>query len=71
MYLLPVQQNGYYGLLTGLGCIPCNCSQFGSVSEDCNHQGQCQCVPGVAGEKCDHCAHGFHAFQDGGCTRKL
>ncbi|GAB0182708.1 laminin subunit alpha-1 [Grus japonensis] len=60
--------NGYYGLLTGLGCIPCNCSQFGSVSEDCDHRGQCQCVPGVAGEKCDRCAHGFHAFQDGGCT---
>ncbi|XP_019328886.1 PREDICTED: laminin subunit alpha-1 [Aptenodytes forsteri] len=62
------ERNGYYGLLTGLGCIPCNCSQFGSVSEDCNHQGQCHCVPGVAGEKCDRCAHGFHAFQDGGCT---
>uniref|UniRef100_A0A663M6Q6 Laminin subunit alpha-1 n=1 Tax=Athene cunicularia TaxID=194338 RepID=A0A663M6Q6_ATHCN len=60
--------NGYYGLLAGLGCIPCNCSQFGSVSEDCNHQGQCHCVPGVAGEKCDRCARGFHAFQDGGCT---
>uniref|UniRef100_A0A8C3R9B8 Basement membrane-specific heparan sulfate proteoglycan core protein n=1 Tax=Cyanoderma ruficeps TaxID=181631 RepID=A0A8C3R9B8_9PASS len=60
--------SGYYGLLNGLGCIPCNCSQFGSVSEDCNHQGQCHCVPGVAGEKCDRCAHGFYAFQDGGCT---
>uniref|UniRef100_A0A8C3CUE0 Laminin subunit alpha-1 n=1 Tax=Cairina moschata TaxID=8855 RepID=A0A8C3CUE0_CAIMO len=60
--------DGYYGLLTELGCIPCNCSQFGSVSEVCNHQGQCHCLPGVAGEKCDHCAHGFHSFQNGGCT---
>uniref|UniRef100_A0A8B9S3L0 Laminin subunit alpha-1 n=1 Tax=Apteryx owenii TaxID=8824 RepID=A0A8B9S3L0_APTOW len=60
--------SGYYDLLTGLGCVPCNCSQFGSVSEDCNDRGQCHCVPGVAGEKCDRCAHGFHAFQDGGCT---
>ncbi|OXB66455.1 hypothetical protein ASZ78_007505 [Callipepla squamata] len=62
--------NGFYGVLSGLGCIPCNCSQFGSISEDCNHQGQCHCLPGVAGEKCDHCAHGFHSFQNGGCTRK-
>uniref|UniRef100_A0A674JA14 Laminin subunit alpha-1 n=1 Tax=Terrapene triunguis TaxID=2587831 RepID=A0A674JA14_9SAUR len=60
--------NGYYGLNTGLGCLPCNCSQYGSVSEDCNDEGQCHCVPGVAGEKCDRCAHGFYAFQDGGCT---
>ncbi|OXB73578.1 UNVERIFIED_CONTAM: hypothetical protein H355_003880 [Colinus virginianus] len=60
--------NGFYGVLSGLGCIPCNCSQFGSISEDCNHQGQCHCLPGVAGEKCDHCAHGFHSFQNGGCT---
>lgn len=71
IYLFLLQQNGYYGLLTGLGCVPCNCSQFGSVSDDCNDQGQCHCVPGVAGEKCDRCAHGFYAFQDGGCTRKL
>uniref|UniRef100_A0A8V0X4B6 Laminin subunit alpha-1 n=2 Tax=Gallus gallus TaxID=9031 RepID=A0A8V0X4B6_CHICK len=60
--------NGFYGLLTGLGCIPCNCSQFGSISEDCNHQGQCHCLPGVAGEKCDRCAHGFHSLQKSGCT---
>ncbi|XP_074843522.1 laminin subunit alpha-1 isoform X4 [Carettochelys insculpta] len=60
--------NGYYGLNTGLGCLPCNCSQYGSVSEDCNDEGQCHCAPGVAGVKCDHCARGFYAFQDGGCT---
>ncbi|KAH0617809.1 hypothetical protein JD844_016413 [Phrynosoma platyrhinos] len=59
---------GYYGLSTGLGCLPCNCSKAGSVAEDCDDEGQCRCVPGVAGEKCDRCAHGFYAFQDGGCT---
>uniref|UniRef100_A0ABM5GDG7 Laminin subunit alpha-1 isoform X1 n=1 Tax=Pogona vitticeps TaxID=103695 RepID=A0ABM5GDG7_9SAUR len=59
---------GYYGLSTGLGCLPCNCSKAGSVAEDCNDEGQCHCMPGVAGEKCDRCAHGFYAFQDGGCT---
>ncbi|XP_059831982.1 laminin subunit alpha-1 isoform X1 [Hypanus sabinus] len=60
--------HGYFGLSTGLGCRPCNCSQLGSVSEDCGDDGQCHCVPGVSGEKCDHCAHGFYGFQDGGCT---
>ncbi|XP_072324438.1 laminin subunit alpha-1 [Scyliorhinus torazame] len=60
--------HGYFGLSTGLGCLPCNCSQLGSISEDCSDDGQCHCVPGVSGEKCDHCTHGFYGFQDGGCT---
>ncbi|XP_060679811.1 laminin subunit alpha-1 [Hemiscyllium ocellatum] len=60
--------HGYFGLSTGLGCVPCNCSQLGSLSEDCSDDGLCRCVPGVSGEKCDRCAHGFYGFQDGGCT---
>ncbi|DAA15893.1 TPA: laminin, alpha 1-like [Bos taurus] len=58
---------GYYGLETGLGCLPCNCSA-GSLSDDCTPEGHCLCVPGVAGEKCDRCARGFYSYQDGGCT---
>uniref|UniRef100_UPI00398EB503 laminin subunit alpha-1 n=1 Tax=Pristiophorus japonicus TaxID=55135 RepID=UPI00398EB503 len=60
--------HGYFGLSTGLGCVPCNCSQLGSTSEDCSDGGLCHCVPGVSGEKCDRCTHGFYGFQDGGCT---
>ncbi|XP_036274949.1 laminin subunit alpha-1 [Pipistrellus kuhlii] len=59
---------GYYGLDTGLGCLPCNCSPSGSLSEACTEEGQCHCVPGVAGKRCDRCARGFYAFQNGGCT---
>ncbi|CAK6447793.1 unnamed protein product [Pipistrellus nathusii] len=59
---------GYYGLDTGLGCLPCNCSPSGSLSEACTEEGRCHCVPGVAGKRCDRCARGFYAFQDGGCT---
>nr|XP_035961897.1 laminin subunit alpha-1 isoform X1 [Halichoerus grypus] len=59
---------GYYGLDAGPGCLPCNCSMSGSLSDDCTEEGRCHCVPGVAGEKCDRCARGFHAYQDGGCT---
>uniref|UniRef100_A0A8C9AUH6 Laminin subunit alpha-2 n=1 Tax=Prolemur simus TaxID=1328070 RepID=A0A8C9AUH6_PROSS len=60
--------HGYYGLDSGRGCLPCNCSMAGSMSDDCTDEGQCHCVPGVAGERCDRCAHGFYAYQDGGCT---
>ncbi|XP_060056690.1 laminin subunit alpha-1 [Erinaceus europaeus] len=59
---------GHYGLDTGFGCLPCNCSAAGSTSEDCTEEGRCRCVPGVAGDRCDRCAHGFYAFRDGGCT---
>lgn len=63
-------QPGYYGLDTGLGCVPCNCSGEGSISDNCTEEGQCHCVPGVSGKQCDQCSHGFYAFQNGGCTRK-
>ncbi|MBZ3888985.1 Laminin subunit alpha-1 [Sciurus carolinensis] len=59
---------GYYGLDTGLGCLPCNCSTTGSTSDECTDEGQCHCIPGVAGERCDRCSRGFYAYQDGGCT---
>ncbi|XP_058133366.1 laminin subunit alpha-1 isoform X2 [Dasypus novemcinctus] len=60
--------HGYYGLETGSGCLPCNCSTKGSTSDDCSGEGQCHCVPGVVGRRCDRCARGFHMDQDGGCT---
>ncbi|XP_026264666.2 laminin subunit alpha-1 [Urocitellus parryii] len=59
---------GYYGLDTGLGCLPCNCSTAGSMSDECTEEGQCYCIPGVTGKRCDRCSHGFYAYQDGGCT---
>ncbi|XP_042555133.1 laminin subunit alpha-1 [Dipodomys spectabilis] len=59
---------GYYGLDSGHGCQPCNCSVTGSMSDDCTDEGQCHCVPGVAGKKCDRCSHGFFGYQDGRCT---
>ncbi|XP_053323844.1 laminin subunit alpha-1-like [Spea bombifrons] len=60
--------HGFYGLTSGIGCLPCDCNESGSVSDACNDAGQCTCVPGVAGLECDVCAHGFYAYQDGGCT---
>ncbi|XP_062932695.1 laminin subunit alpha-1 [Cynocephalus volans] len=60
--------HGYYGMDTGLGCLPCGCSTAGSMSDDCSDEGQCHCVPGVAGKRCDRCSPGFYAYQDGSCT---
>nr|XP_013006500.1 laminin subunit alpha-2 isoform X4 [Cavia porcellus] len=57
-----------FGLQSGRGCVPCNCNSFGSKSFDCDESGQCWCQPGVTGKKCDHCAHGYFNFQEGGCT---
>ncbi|XP_026645287.1 laminin subunit alpha-1 [Microtus ochrogaster] len=62
---------GFYGLDTGRGCMPCNCSVEGSTSDNCTEDGQCPCVPGVSGKTCNRCSHGFYGYQDGGCTRKL
>ncbi|XP_035271308.1 laminin subunit alpha-1 [Anguilla anguilla] len=61
-------QAGYHGLLTGTGCVACNCSQAGSLSAECDEEGRCGCVPGVIGDKCDRCQHGYYDFQDNGCT---
>ncbi|OCT80167.1 hypothetical protein XELAEV_18026982mg [Xenopus laevis] len=57
-----------FGIQSAQGCVPCNCNSFGSKSFDCDDSGQCRCQPGVTGKKCDHCAHGFYDFQEGGCT---
>ncbi|XP_075780255.1 laminin subunit alpha-2 isoform X2 [Pelodiscus sinensis] len=64
----PVALPGTFGLQSSGGCIPCNCNSFGSKSFDCDENGQCHCQPGVAGKKCDRCAHGFYNFEEGGCT---
>ncbi|VDK73629.1 unnamed protein product [Litomosoides sigmodontis] len=37
----------------------CNCNRIGSYNNVCDELGQCRCLPGVAGKKCDHCLSGF------------
>uniref|UniRef100_A0A3B4Z2A9 Basement membrane-specific heparan sulfate proteoglycan core protein n=1 Tax=Stegastes partitus TaxID=144197 RepID=A0A3B4Z2A9_9TELE len=54
-------------LQSGHGCRPCGCSQSGSLSESCDEEGRCQCVEGVAGDKCDRCGHGYYGFHGSGC----
>ncbi|XP_023679312.1 laminin subunit alpha-1-like isoform X3 [Paramormyrops kingsleyae] len=58
---------GYYSLLSGTGCVTCNCSQVGSLSDRCNREGACLCIQGVAGVKCDHCAPNHYGTVETGC----
>ncbi|XP_069945770.1 agrin isoform X4 [Cherax quadricarinatus] len=42
------------------GCLPCGCSLFGSVRDDCEQMtGQCVCKPGIRGKKCNGCPEGL------------
>ncbi|KAJ2947920.1 hypothetical protein O0L34_g9712 [Tuta absoluta] len=63
---------GYWGLPrigTGItGCIPCGCSAFGSVREDCEQMtGRCVCKPGTQGQKCTVCSNHEHTLGPNGC----
>ncbi|KAJ8896134.1 hypothetical protein PR048_001477 [Dryococelus australis] len=51
------------------GCIPCGCSQFGSVRDDCEQMtGRCVCKPGIHGQKCTVCTGENKMLGPGGCT---
>ncbi|VBB29084.1 unnamed protein product [Acanthocheilonema viteae] len=41
----------------------CSCNRIGSYSNACDRHGQCRCLPGVGGKKCDHCVSGFWGLQ--------
>lgn len=42
----------------------CGCNSEYSVGISCNPQtGQCECLPGVIGDKCDHCPHRWVLIQ--------
>ncbi|KAJ7326565.1 Laminin subunit [Desmophyllum pertusum] len=49
-------RDGYYGMRSHdiFGCKACKCDPGGSVSRNCfKHLGDCQCVSGVKGKKCN------------------
>lgn len=61
----------------GIGCpAQCGCHRLGSVSEQCDETGQCECRPGVGGLKCDRCEPGYWGLPrigsgHSGCIRKF
>ncbi|CAH0561782.1 unnamed protein product [Brassicogethes aeneus] len=60
---LPKISSGYRG------CIPCGCSSFGSVRDDCEQMtGRCVCKPGVQGQKCTVCTSHNKILGPNGCV---
>uniref|UniRef100_A0A3Q3E844 Usher syndrome 2A (autosomal recessive, mild) n=1 Tax=Hippocampus comes TaxID=109280 RepID=A0A3Q3E844_HIPCM len=61
---------GYWNLSHTDGCVPCNCDPLGSLSQFCEPEGgQCECKPGVGGQRCDSCGHGLTGLRlEGMCT---
>lgn len=61
-------QDGFWGLNSSQGCVPCECDGIGSMSSLCDVQsGQCHCRSGVGGRRCDQCHTGFFGFSAAGC----
>lgn len=48
-------------------CTACECDETGSLFQQCNSEGKCQCKPGVTGDKCDRCAENYYDFSKSGC----
>ncbi|CAG9761693.1 unnamed protein product [Ceutorhynchus assimilis] len=48
-------------------CVACQCDETGSMFQQCNTEGKCQCKPGVSGDKCDKCADNHYDFTKSGC----
>ncbi|RNA00650.1 Laminin subunit gamma-1, partial [Brachionus plicatilis] len=58
---------GFYRSQQDNECIDCQCHPEGSVSLQCNPDGQCACKPGVVGDKCDRCAPNHYDLTQDGC----
>uniref|UniRef100_A0A8C7G450 Laminin, alpha 1 n=1 Tax=Oncorhynchus kisutch TaxID=8019 RepID=A0A8C7G450_ONCKI len=43
-------------------CVECSCDMKGSLTPACLNPGQCLCMEGFAGERCDRCAFGYRDF---------
>ncbi|XP_051480915.1 laminin subunit gamma-2 [Apus apus] len=62
-------RDGFFRQREGNCCLPCHCHPQGSLSPQCDSNGQCSCKPGVMGEKCDQCQPGFESLSEAGCQR--
>lgn len=61
-------EDGFYNIISGEGCQPCNCDPVGSLNHTCDlYTGQCQCRPGVTGQRCDVCQPYQYGFSLSGC----
>ncbi|XP_035684796.1 laminin subunit gamma-1-like isoform X3 [Branchiostoma floridae] len=59
----------YYRAQQSDPCQPCNCNPLGSIQQQCDPLGRCQCKPGVGGDKCDRCQDGHFGLSEAGCRQ--
>ena len=50
--------------------VECSCHPSGSISQECNEDGECICHSGAMGSICDVCRFGFRRV-DLGCVCKF
>ena len=43
-------------------CDACVCNGEGSLTEQCDEEGKCNCKANIIGDKCDTCQDEFHSF---------
>ncbi|XP_042540732.1 laminin subunit beta-4 [Dipodomys spectabilis] len=54
--------DGYWNLVPGRGCQPCNCDPQGSQSSRCDQlTGQCPCKLGHGGKRCSECKENYYS----------
>lgn len=72
--MTPIECSQIHSLICG--CFQrlvfrCNCNPTGSTNGQCDIvSGQCECQPGVTGQRCERCEVNFFGFSSSGCKRK-
>ena len=46
----------------------CNCTDIGSVHGNCTELGECDCLPGYTGDKCQLCNAEYYRGDPGNAT---
>ena len=49
--------------MTTDGCTYCDCNAVGSTQSGCDSNGNCLCLEGTVGDKCDVCAEGREVME--------
>ncbi|XP_046526448.1 laminin subunit beta-4 isoform X1 [Equus quagga] len=60
--------DGYWNLIPGRGCQPCDCDPQTSHSRHCDQvMGQCLCKLGYDGKRCSECKENYYGDPQGRC----
>ena len=58
-------KHNFYRLPGSDRCHECGCYPLGSLSDQCNDEGQCQCREGVKGKRCEICVNSQNELMEG------